>query len=85
MSKLVKKDFAQAKMFHGTFQIIDDLYAPYEGGEFGKSYKVIYSLELELKFDHSGSHATFLELGITISQLSCIINMTAFLFPLHLC
>ena len=46
MSKLVKKDFAQAKMFHGTFQIIDDLCAPYEEGEFRKLYKVIYSLDL---------------------------------------
>ena len=76
MSKLIKKEFSWAKKFHGTFRIIDDLYTSNDGGE------------LELKLEHSESHATFLKLGITVNngyQLICVIDLTAFPFSLHLC
>ena len=54
--------------FHSTKRFIDDLIAINDGGEFGKSFKEIYPVELELKVEHQGSHATFLDLDITISQ-----------------
>ena len=44
-----------------TFKIND-------GGEFGRSYQLIYPDELELKVEHSGNHASFLNLDITIKD-----------------
>ena len=38
------------------------------GGEFGNSYKEIYPKELELKLEHNGSHATFLDLDLYIEN-----------------
>ena len=76
MSKLIKKEFSWAKKFHVTFRIIDDLCTSNDEGE------------LELKLEHSESHATFLKLGITVNngyQLICVIDLTAFPFSLHLC
>ena len=48
--------------YHG---VIDDLCAINDGGEFGKSFNEIYPPELELKMEHEGSHATFLDLDIS--------------------
>ena len=42
MGKLIKKDIAQAKKFHGTIRYIDDLCALYDGREFQISCKGIY-------------------------------------------
>ena len=39
-----------------------------DGGEFGRSYRDIYPPELELKCEHQGTHATFLDLDITIED-----------------
>lgn len=66
MINLTKKDFAWAKKFHGNFQLIDDLHAINDGGEF--PCKEICSRELESKLDYSGSHATFLDLDINQSS-----------------
>ena len=68
MSKLIKTDISRAKKFHATFRFIDDLCAVNDGGEFQKSYRDIYPKELELKLEHSGSHATFLDLDINIDN-----------------
>ena len=48
-------------------RFIDDLCAINDGGEFRKSFNEIYPPELELKVDHEGSHATFLDLDISIA------------------
>ena len=37
--KLIKKDTASAKKFHGTFRFTDDLCALNDGGEFQKPHK----------------------------------------------
>ena len=52
--------------YHSMMRFIDDLCAINDGGEFGNSFKDIYPPELELKVEHNGSHATFLDLDITI-------------------
>ena len=39
-----------------------------DGGEFGRVYRDIYPNELELKVEHSGVHASFLNLDITIKD-----------------
>ena len=45
---------------------MDDLCALNDGGEFGRVYKEIYPDELELKVEHNGLHASFLNLDIEI-------------------
>ena len=53
--------------YHAVMRFIDDLCAINDGGEFGKSFNEIYPPELELKVEHEGSHATFLDLDISIA------------------
>ena len=67
MSDLIKEDKIKARHFHSTNRFIDDLCALNDGGEFGRVYKEIYPEELELKVEHSGSHASFLNLDININ------------------
>jgi len=68
VNNLIKTDVVRAKKFHGTFRFIDDLCALNDGNEFLNSYKEIYPKELELKLEHRGSHATFLDLDLTIEN-----------------
>ena len=68
MSELIDLDKVKARHFHSTKRFIDDLCALNDGGEFGRVYKDIYPNELELKVEHSGSHASFLNLDITIKE-----------------
>ena len=56
----------KARQFHGTTRFVDDLCALNDGGEFGRSYHNIYPEELELKVEHQGQHASFLNLDINI-------------------
>ena len=57
-----------ARKFHATSRFIDDLCSLNDGGEFGKNRRKIYSEEMELKEEHAGLHATFLELDISINS-----------------
>ena len=68
MSDLIALDKVKARHFHSTNRFIDDLCTLNDGGEFGRVYKDIYPNELELKVEHSGSHATCLNLDITIRE-----------------
>ena len=52
--------------FKHCFRFIDDACSINDSDEFEKSYRDIYPDELQLKCEHSGNHATFLELDITI-------------------
>ena len=56
----------RARHFHSCKRFIDDLTAINDGGEFGRSIYEIYPDELELKAEHSGNHATFLNLDILV-------------------
>ena len=66
MSKLIKKEIAWSKMFHGIFWLIDDL-CVINGCPKG----------LVLMLEHSGSHAHALDLDITIrySQGTAILSL----------
>ena len=64
--KLVSSGSPRAYKYHGTSRFIDDLCAINDGDDFIASYKEIYPKELELKVEHHGNHATFLDLDITI-------------------
>ena len=68
MNSLIKNDITRARKFHGCSRFIDDLCSLNDSGEFGRSYCDIYPSELELKCEHQGTHATFLDLDITIDD-----------------
>ena len=68
VTELTSSDKVKARHFHSTKRFIDDLCAINDGHLFGEVYKDIYPEELELKLEHSGLHATFLNLDITILE-----------------
>ena len=68
MSSLIDSNKIKARHFHSTKCFIDDLSAINDGGEFERSVCEIYPKELELKVEHQGDHATFLNLDITIKE-----------------
>ena len=66
MSELILTDKGKACHFHATKRFIDDLGILHDGGVFNDVYKDIYPLELQLKVEHYGTHATFLNLYVTV-------------------
>ena len=61
--------------FNGSCRFIDDICALNDSREFGASYKDIYPPELELKVEHHGNHATFLDLDITLIDGKCVVKL----------
>ena len=59
---------SKALKFHGVYRFIDDLCAINDAGEFSRSHRDIYPSVLELKMEHQGQHATFLDLDISIKD-----------------
>ena len=57
-----------AMKFRNAVRFIDDECNLNDGGEFGRSFHLIYPADLELKCEHQGLHATFLELEINVQQ-----------------
>ena len=57
-----------AYRFHGTSKFIEDFCTINDDGEFSSSYKYIYPKQLELKLEHQGEHATFLDLDTAIED-----------------
>ena len=68
INKTIKEDRIKAKHFHSTFRFIDDLCSLNDGGMFGRVFEDIYPEELELKVEHNGNHATFLNLDISVIE-----------------
>ena len=68
ITTLTRTDKAKAAHFHATQRFIDDLCAANDGGAFSQSFEYIYPPELELKVEHTGNHATFLNLEIFIEN-----------------
>jgi len=68
VSDLIKTDPAKAKKFTYASRFIDDEGNLNDGGEFGRSHRDIYPSALELKCEHHGNHATFLDMDILISE-----------------
>ena len=68
MTRLIEQDKVKARHFHSTKRFIDDLCAVNDGNMFESVYREIYPDELELKVEHSGSHASFLNLDISIKD-----------------
>ena len=68
MSELISSDKVKACHFHATKRFIYDLGTLNDGGVFNDVYKDIYPPELQLKVEHSGTYATFLNLDITLKD-----------------
>ena len=52
--------------FRYATRFIDDECNLNDGGEFGRSFHLIYPSDLELKCEHQGIHATYLDLEVNI-------------------
>ena len=63
---LMRTDKRRARKFINACRFIDDECNINDLGEFSRSYHEIYPSELQLKCEHQGSHATFLDLYIKI-------------------
>ena len=68
IKSLMSVDKRRAMRFKFATRFIDDECNLNDGGEFGRSFHAIYPPELELKCEHQGTHATFLDLDINISN-----------------
>ena len=66
--ELKSSSTALARKYKHASRFIDDECNLNDGGQFGKSYRDIYPKELELKCEHQGNRATFLELDIVIEN-----------------
>ena len=62
MMKLIRTDRYKGFNFKSAFRFIDDACTINNSDAFNESYQEIYPPELQLKCEHSGDHATFLEL-----------------------
>ena len=68
MSELISNDKVKARHFHATKRFIVDLGTFNDGGVFNDVEKDIYTPELRLKVEHSGTHATFLNFDIMVKD-----------------
>ena len=66
VTKLISADKYRARKFLHVFRYIDDQCNLNDSNEFSKSHSEIYPPELQLKCEHQGNHATFLDLDISI-------------------
>lgn len=66
ITKLMSTDKIRARKFLNAVRFIDDECNINDHGEFSRSYHEIYPRELQLKCEHQGLHATFLDLDIQI-------------------
>ena len=75
LSLLIHTDKCKASKFHGVFRFIDDLCAINDSDEFLNSHQNIYPPVLELKREHHGEHATFLDLDLSIKDGLCVYKL----------
>ena len=66
IKSLMSTDKRKAMKFRYATRFIDDECNLNDGGEFGRSFHLIYPSDLELKCEHFGIHATFLDLEVNI-------------------
>ena len=89
VQSLISLGSTRACHFHSVGRFIDDLCAINDREELLSSHKDIYPPELELKIEHQGGHATFLDLDITIKDGIFVYKLfdkrDAFHFSLFVC
>ena len=59
MSSLIYSYKIKARDFHSRKHFLDDLYAINDGGEFGRSFYVMYPKESEVEVENQGDDAIF--------------------------
>ena len=64
--QLISAEKMRARQFLNAIRFIDDECNLNDNKEFSKSFTQIYPPELQLKCEHEGNHATFLDLDISI-------------------
>ena len=75
LMKLKKQDLVSARKFGSTFRFIDDLCAINDESLFEKHCKEIYPRELELKKEHGGDRASFLDMDIKVAERKFSISL----------
>ena len=68
INKLIQTDRYRGFKIRNCFRFIDDACNINDNAEYQRSYAEIYPKELELKCEHEGKHATFLEIDITVQD-----------------
>ena len=68
IKRLIKNDKVRARKFLNAMRFIDDECNLNDAKEFSKSFQEIYPSHLQLKCEHEGIHATFLELDILVKE-----------------
>lgn len=68
ITEMMKSNKPRAHKFRHATRFIDDECNLNDGGEFGRSHHQIYPEQLTLKCEHHGTHATFLELDISVKD-----------------
>ena len=68
VTTLMKHDPVSARKYKYAFRFIDDECNLNDFGQFKNSCQSIYPIELEVKCEHDGQHATFLELDISVKE-----------------
>ena len=63
---LMSTNKGKAMKFRYATRFIDDECNLNDGGEFGRSFHLIYPSDLQLKCEHQGTHATYLDLEIYV-------------------
>ena len=66
ITRLMSTDKGRAMKFRYATRFIDDNCNLNDDGEFGRSFREIYPECLQVKCEHQGTHATFLQLDVTI-------------------
>ena len=75
ITNLIRTDKLRGRQFHSYFRFIDLLCALNDCGKLGKPFLEIYPTKLELKVEHNSSHATLLDMGISIDKRKFIYKM----------
>ena len=66
ITKLSRTDWYCGLEFRNGFGFIDDACSINDSDKFENSYSYIYPKDLQLKYEHKGDHAIFLELDIKL-------------------
>ena len=68
VSTLMKQNPVFARRYRYAVRFIDDQCNLNDFGQFKNSYQNIYPAELQVKCEHEGQHATFLDLDISVKE-----------------
>lgn len=68
VTELMKQDLVSARRYKYAFRFIDDECNLNDSGQFKNSCQNIYPPDLQVKCEHEGQHATFLELDISVKD-----------------